>query len=109
MNTNASQFPASLGGFKSRGVELPSDFSAAALPAAGKGKWKDGVRTIDRSKDKLGINMSAEKYNKASSDITEMRKSGEAAKYSAAAKEAEAKGSFSTNKPAKKTIKVKSN
>jgi len=97
------QLPKSLSGLSFMGLEIPNNVSEATLPAAGKSKWKDGVRTIDRSKDKLGLNHSAESHNKISTDVTNMRKSGEAAKYSASVVEGINKGT------PKKTIKIKNN
>jgi hypothetical protein len=95
--------PKSLGGLSLMGLEIPNNVSEATLPAAGKSKWSEGVRTIDRSKDKLGLSHSAASHNKVSTDVTNMRKSGEAAKYSASVVEKRNEGA------PKKTVKIKSN
>lgn len=107
MNPKEEQFPKSLQGYKQRYMELPTNVSSVTLPGAGKSAWKDGVRTIDRSKDTGGLNHSAAGHNKMSTDLTNMRKSGAAAKYDA--ETAEKNAALSDSKSKKKTVKINSN
>jgi hypothetical protein len=97
------ELPKSLGGISFMNQEIPNDVRAALLPGSGVSKAKNGVRVIDRSKDRLGLAHSAESYNKISTDVTNLRKSGDAAKYSASVVEGRNSGM------PKKTVKVKSN
>jgi len=110
MGPKEPQFPKSLRGFESSNRTLPGDinsFSHAALPGRGVSHPSNGVRVIDREKDTLGINMHPEAYNAARTDLTNMRKSGQAAAHDAAASEFQ--HSVSPLKKEKKTIKVRSN
>jgi hypothetical protein len=95
--------PSSLGGVSFMQQQIPDNVSAALLPGSGVSKANNGVRVIDRSKDKLGLAHSAESYNKISTDVTNLRKSGDAAKYSASVVEGR-----NASTP-KKTVKIKSN
>jgi hypothetical protein len=52
--------------------------------------------------------MSKDEYNQASTDLVNMRKSGEAAKYDADIRKFKDDTSWSTLKPKKKTIKIDS-
>jgi len=95
--------PSSLSGVSFMQQQIPDNVSAALLPGSGVTKSGNGVRVIDRSKDRLGLAHSAESYNKISTDVTNLRKSGDAAKYSASVVEGRNSGM------PKKTVKVKSN
>ena len=103
MNTSESQFPDSLKGFVSRGMDLPDQagFSDAALSGHKKTKASSSVKVIE-PRGGIISPMSQKDYNETSNALTDMRKSGEAAKYGAKVRERE-------NKGPKKTIKIDSN
>lgn len=111
MNKDQEQFPKSLGGFKNRGVALPSDtssFSSSALAGHKKKKFSQNVTLIEPRGGVISP-MSKDEYNQASTDLTNMRKSGEAAKYDAELAERRNKTGFSElSKREKKTIKIDS-
>lgn len=110
MNHNGGQFPESLKGFKNRGVELPDakGFSEAALAGHKKKKVSQNVSIIEPRGGVISA-LSKEEYNRASADLTNMRKSGEAAKYDASIAERRNKTGFSElSKREKKTIKIDS-
>lgn len=110
MEPNQSQFPKSLGGFKARYIPLPSttkDFSDAALAGHKKTKVSPSVTVIEPRGGVIApVSQSA--YNQASTDLINMRKSGEAAKYDADITKFKDDTSWSTMKPKKKTIKIDS-
>ena len=110
MNTTEGQFPKSLSGFERRGVELPDakGLSEAALAGHKKKKFSQNV-TIIEPRGGVVSAMSKEDYNQASTDLTNMRKSGKAAKYDASVAERRNKTGFSElSKREKKTIKIDS-
>lgn len=109
MNPNDFQFPKSLKGFQNRGVELPetvSSFSASALAGHKVTKFSPNVKVIEPRGGVISA-MSKEEYNQASTDLVNMRKSGEAAAYGASTREfrnAHGLRAF----PKDETVKVKS-
>jgi hypothetical protein len=89
MNPNDFQFPKSLKGFQNRGVELPetvSSFSSSALAGHKATKFSQNVKVLEPRNGAFSA-MPKEEYNKASTDLVNMRKSGEAAAYGASISE----------------------
>lgn len=84
MNPNSSQFPDALKGFVSNKAQLPDaqGFSDAALSGHKKTKVSSSVKVIE-PRGGIVSPISKESYNEASTALTNMRKSGEAAKYDA--------------------------
>lgn len=111
MNPNEEQFPKSLRGFERAGHSLPHDtasFSSSALAGHKKKKFSQNVTLIEPNGGAFSP-MSKEDYNQASTDLTNMRKSGKAAKYDASLAEKRNKTGFSAlSKREKKTIKIDS-
>lgn len=110
MEPSTPQFPKSLSGFKARYNELPSTtqaFSDAALAGHKKTKVSPSVTVIEPRGGVISA-MPQEAYNQASTDLINMRKSGEAAKYDADIRKFKDDTSWSTLKPKKKTIKIDS-
>lgn len=108
MQPDKSQFPQSMGGFKFRGIELPAttnDFSDAALAGYKKTKVSSSVKVIEPRGGVIPP-IPQKAYNQASTDLINMRKSGEAAKYDAETTKRRNEGS--SWKPQKKTIKIDS-
>jgi hypothetical protein len=109
MNKDQEQFPRSLSGFKRGGHQLPDakGFSDAALAGHTKKKFSQNVTVIEPRGGVISP-MSKDEYNQASTDLVNMRKSGEAAKYDADIRKFKDDTSWSTLKPKKKTIKIDS-
>jgi hypothetical protein len=110
VNKDQEQFPRSLSGFQRRGTELPDakGLSDAGLAGHKKKKFSQNVTVIEPRGGVISP-MSKEDYNQASTDLTNMRKSGEAAKYDAGLAEQRNKTGFSElSKREKKTIKIDS-
>ena len=111
MNPSSSQFPKSLSGFKASYKHLPSttnDFSDAALAGHNKTKVSSSVKVISPREGGAIQPMSQAGYNQASTDLINMRKSGEAAKYDADLTKFKDETSFSPWKKEKETIKIDS-
>lgn len=112
MNPSQHQFPKSMQGFQDRGYDLPAtteSFSRAALAGHVVKKASPNVKVIE-PRGGIIAPMSKEKYNEASTDLLNMRKSGQAAAYGASVVEQREKSSFRHPllKADKKTIKIKS-
>ena len=110
MEPTASQFPKSLSGFKARGIDLPEtteDFSSAALAGHKRTKVSSSVKVIEPRNGAFQA-MSQDAYNQASTDLTNMRASGEAEKYGASTREFREKTSWSPLKKEKEVIKIDS-
>jgi len=110
MEPTESQFPKSLGGFKARGIDLPettNDFSSSALAGHKKTKVSSNVKLIEPRGGAFSA-LSQEDYNQKSTDLINMRKSGEAAKYGASVREFNEKHSWSPFKKEKEVIKIDS-
>ena len=104
MNTSEEQFPKSLSGFGFRGVDVPDQqgFSDAALAGHKKTKFSANVKLIEPRGGVISP-ISKEAYNKTSSDIAGVRKSGKLAKHDAEQRERKDQNSK------KKVVKVDSN
>ena len=110
MEPSTPQFPKSMGGFKARYMPLPSttkDFSDAALAGHKKTKVSPSVTVIEPRNGAFQA-ISPENYNQASTDLINMRKSGQAAAYDAEVTKSQHDNSWSTLKPKKETIKIDS-
>jgi hypothetical protein len=113
MNPNSSQFPDSLKGFQRRGIELPEtvdSFSSSALAGHKKSKFSQNV-TVISPRNGAFTALTPEQYNQASTDLTNMRKSGEAASYGASLRDSRNKNPYvdPLSKANKTTVKVRSN
>lgn len=111
MNPSSSQFPESLSGFKASYRNLPAttnDFSDAALAGHKKTKVSSSVKVITPREGGALQPMSQKGYNQASTDLINMRKSGEAAKYDADLTKSNNDNSWSPWKKEKTTIKIDS-
>jgi hypothetical protein len=104
MNTSEEQFPKSLSGFAFRGTDVPDQqgFSDAALAGHKKTKFSSSVKVIEPRGGVISP-ISQEAYNKTSSDIAGVRKSGKLAKHDAEQRERKNQGSK------KKVVRVDSN
>jgi len=106
MDTNETQFPKSLKGFQNRGIALPetvNSFSSSALVGHKATKFSQNVKVLEPRNGAFSA-MPAEAYNQASTDLVNMRKSGEAAKYGASTVEfrnAHGLNAFPKDKPVK--------
>ena len=107
MNTNESQWNSSLKGFQNKKGwkgEVPNNVTSLALVGAKTTKAATGVNVIDRS----GSNSSwgphsNEDYNKLSTEVTNLRKSGELARHN------QAKVADDDTGPKPAPIKIRSN
>jgi hypothetical protein len=111
---NKAQFPESLKGFQRRGIALPetvNDFSSAALVGHDKTRFSANVKTISPKESQIFQALTPEQYNQASTDLTNMRKSGEAAAHGALMADNRNSNPFSDqlSKKNKQTIKIRSN
>jgi hypothetical protein len=110
MEPSTPQFPQSLSGFKARYHNLPEttkDFSDAALAGHKKTKVSPSVTVIEPRGGVISA-MPQKAYNQASTDLINMRKSGEAAKYDAETTKFRNDTSFSPWKKEKQTVKIDS-
>jgi hypothetical protein len=109
MEPSSSQFPESLSGFQRRSMELPDQksFSDAALAGHKKTKFSPNVTVIEPRGGVISA-VPQEQYNRTSTDLANMRKSGEAAKYGAKTAEFNDRVSFSPFKKEKEVIKINS-
>ena len=110
MEPTTPQFPKSLSGFKARYQELPATtqaFSDAALAGHKKTQVSPSVTVIEPRGGVISA-MPQEAYNQASTDLINMRKSGEAAKYDAETTKSRNDNSWSPWKKEKETIKIDS-
>ena len=114
MELNNAQFPESLKGFQRRGIALPetvNDFSSSALVGHNKTRVSANVRTISPKEGSPWQALTSEQYNQASTDLTNMRKSGEAAAHGALVVNNRNSNPFldPLSKRDKQTIKIRSN
>lgn len=108
MNTNDSQWTSSAKVFQNKSGwkgEVPNNVTSLSLVGADVKKVAPGVSTVDRSNVKGGwAPHSKEDYNKLSTEVTGLRKSGELARHNQA-KIAEQEA----GKPKPEPIKIRSN
>lgn len=113
MELNKAQFPESLKGFQRRGIALPetvNDFSSAALAGHNKTRVSANVKTISPRGGVIEA-LTQEQYNQTSTDLVNMRKSGEAAAHGALVLDNRNSNPFldQLSKKDKQTIKIRSN
>lgn len=113
MELNKIQFPESLKGFQRRGIALPetvNDFSSSALAGHNRTRVSSSVKTISPRGGAFQA-LTPEQYNQASTDLVNMRKSGEAAAHGALMADNRNSNPFSDplSKKNKQTIKIRSN
>jgi hypothetical protein len=114
VDLNKAQFPESLKGFQRRGIALPetvNDFSSSALAGHNRTRVSANVKTISPKESQIFQALTQEKYKQASTDLTNMRKSGEAAAHGALMLNNRNSNPFSDplSKKNKQTIKIRSN
>lgn len=84
MNTNETQWTSSAKTFQNKSGwkgEVPNNATDLSLVGADVKKVAPGVRTVDRSKPTVWSPHSNEEYNKLSTELTGLRKSGELARH----------------------------
>ena len=113
MELNKAQFPESLKGFQRRGIALPetvNDFSSSSLAGHKRTRVSASVKTISPRGGAFEA-LTPEQYNQASTDLVNMRKSGEAAAHGALVINNRNSNSFldPLSKRDKQTIKIRSN